>query len=47
MEKLKDLWIDDGTRIPDVERLRRIWSNQIIIGNKVDELVAVQNNKNE
>lgn len=47
MEKLKGLWIDDGKPIPDIERLRRINLNQIIIANKVDELVAVHNKKNE
>jgi len=40
MKKLKGLWIDDGTPISDSERLLKINFNQIIIANKVDELVV-------
>ena len=47
MEKLKGLWIDEGTPISDSERLLKINLNQIIIANKVDELVTVHNYSKE
>lgn len=43
MKKLEGLWVDDGTPISDSDRLLKINLNQIIIANKVDELVAVHN----
>jgi len=43
MQKLKGLWIDEGKPISNPDRLLKINLNQIIIANKVDELVAVHN----
>lgn len=43
MKKLKGLWIDEGKPISNSDRLLKINLNQIIIANKIDELVAVHN----
>jgi len=47
MQKLKGLWVDEGKPISDSDRLLKINLNQIIIANKVDELVIVHNYSKE